>query len=286
MTVSPRERQYILGQVTRLGAEQLDRLWAQASALTDLDFASFVTQAFPELVDPFAAMAADLAATWYDESPTTTDYTAVSGPLPVAEQLTASATWALGADGTKALDRLQGTMQRAINDSARETVVLNTEFEPGARWARHASANACAFCKLMATRGATYRTEADALTVRGRSVDLSLGDRRNRASGNGTTDELLARRMGQTTYVRGSKKGQAKGRRTRGSRSLGDKYHDHCHCVAVEIRPGSTYEPPPYVEKWTDAYNKAASESRTKGEYGAIDLKSVLSKMRSEFDSH
>lgn len=286
MSISPEERQYILAQVTRIGADQLNKLWAQASRLSDIDFATFITEAFPELVDPYSAAAADLATDWYNQSPSLSNYTAVPGPLPLAEQLTKSASWALGGDGTKALDRMQGTLQRAINDSARDTIVYNTEFEPGARWARHASANACAFCKLMATRGAVYRTEADALTVRGRSVDLSQGDRRNRAAGNGTTDELLARRIGQTTYVRGRRKGQTKSRRTRGSRALGDKYHDHCHCVAIEIRPGASYEPPPYVDEWNDSYARAARESNTKGEYGAVDLKAVLSKMRSDFDSH
>jgi hypothetical protein len=263
VTISPKERQYVLGQVTKLAAEQLTQLWNQAAALSDIDFAAFVTQAFPELVDPYAAMAADLAATWYDESPSTTNYTATSGPLPVAEQLTSSAAWALGADGMQALDRMQGTLQRAINDSARDTIVHNSYLEPKSRWVRHASANACEFCKMLATRteSGLYSSENAALRVVGRGKDFSTNFD---AEGN--------RKAG----------GQAKGVKTRGARQLGEKYHDHCHCVAVEIRPGQSYTPPPYVEQWRSDYSKAFAAVPDGTPYDDQNsvLKAVLSEWR------
>lgn len=282
---SPAERQYILAQVSSLAADQLKTLWIKAAELVDVDFAAYVRKAFPELVDPYASMAAGMAANWYDETPTTTTgYSAATAALPEADMLERSAQWALGGSGDVGLDRLTGTMQRAIFNSARDTTVLNTEFEPGARWARHASANACAFCALMATRGVVYATEQSALRVVGRSVNLETADRRAIAAGLTTRDEALQSRMVYRSPRQAAKRGKSVGDKRvgaqRGSRAIGDKYHDHCHCVAIEIRPGGSYEPPPYVQDWDAAYTEASRANRTKGEYDAIDIKGVLATMR------
>ena len=91
--------------------------------------------------------------------------------------------------------------ERAIFDGFRDTITANADREPGARWARHASANACGWCRMLATREAVY-TSAHA-----------AGD--------------------------------------------GNRYHDHCHCMAVVVRPGQTYTPPPYVAQWDDDYKEA-----------------------------
>ncbi|WP_431941672.1 hypothetical protein [Nocardia grenadensis] len=53
-----------------------------------------------------------------------------------------------------------------------------------------------------------------------------------------------------------------------------ETYHKHCHCVAVPVRPGKSYEPPAYVEKWTEDYEKAAKMSPTR------DMKSVMAAYR------
>lgn len=267
MTVSPAERQYILAQVNRLAADQLALLWDQAAALSDIGFAAFVKQAFPELVTPFAATAADLAATWYDETPSPTNYIATPGKLPDLAQLSGSVDWALGADGIEALGRMQGTAQRAINNSARDTTVLNAETEPGSKWVRHASANACAFCALMATRSAVYSSKTSALRVvgRGKAISLNFNPDGTRKAG-----------------------GQAGGVKLRGTQKLGDKYHDHCHCIAVEVRPGGSYQPPPYVKDWEKAYKDAfaAVPDGTPYDSQSSVLKAVLSNMRSELGSH
>lgn len=207
MTVSPAERQYILAQVNRLAADQLAQLWDRAAALADIDFAAFVKQAFPELVDPFAAMAADLAAAWYDETPSPTTYIATPALLPDPEKLAASVDWALGANGRDAVGRMQGTAQRAIMDAARETIVSNAAAETGSKWVRYASANACAFCALMATRENVYASEHSALHVVGRGKNVS-----------------------QNFNADGTRKsgGQAGGVKLRGAQQFGEKYHDNC----------------------------------------------------------
>ncbi len=137
-------------------------MWDRATNLSDIDFASFITDAFSEVVDPYISMAADLAATWFELSAPESAYIATPAPLLPAERLTESALWALTAKGDLGLDRLTGTAQRAVFDGARETTLLNVE-RTNSRWARHASANACPFCRMLATRGAVYWTKGAAV---------------------------------------------------------------------------------------------------------------------------
>lgn len=49
----------------------------------------------------------------------------------------------------------EASIERWLRGISRETNMVNAKAE-GARWFRHASANACGFCRLMATRGAVY----------------------------------------------------------------------------------------------------------------------------------
>lgn len=257
MAVSAPERRALLGELGRLAVVDLGALWRQATALTNVEFSTFIAAAYPEVTDPYVAAASMLSANWFEESEPESLFTARLAPAIPRDRLTTTANWALGADGDKALDRLAGATQRAVFDGARETTMLNVDLVPGTRWAREARPGACAFCRMLATRGAVYRTEADALRVSGRSVDLSISDRRMRASGLATTDELLGRRMGQKTYVRGKRKGQVKSRAPRGLQGLKDKYHDNCHCVAVEVRKNGYYEPPEYAMGWENEYLKS-----------------------------
>ncbi|MGW0245061.1 VG15 protein [Nocardia goodfellowii] len=37
------------------------------------------------------------------------------------------------------------------------------------------------------------------------------------------------------------------------------RFHKHCHCVAVPVRPGMSYSPPEYVERWSADYEEAVS---------------------------
>ena len=199
MAITPSERQRLLAELSTVAIRDLVQLWDRAK-VADVDFARFLIEAFPEIAVAYSEVAGDLAADWYEQSAPTLAYQAVPAPMPNVTALTKSAQWALGGDGDIALNRLAGTLQRGIFDGARNTTLFNVETERGASWARHASANACEFCRLMATRGAAYRSEENA---------------------------------------------------------AGKKYHDRCHCVAVEVRPGMVYEPPAYVQDWTDQYLQA-----------------------------
>lgn len=311
MSLAVSEFQLLL---TRLAVDlgiKVDRLLQRLDRLDERERLAFISDAYPELARAYLAAAMATTVQWYDEQPVATPKPGVAAFVAEAvdlipdERLAASGRWAL-LQG-KPVESLQGTAARAVFDQSRQTVLQNLAAEygvseaeiqaPGTRWARHASANACSFCKLMATRGAVYRSESSATKVRGRSLELTTADRRQLRQGQGfaplseldpaAVDEALERRSRYTNARAAKKAGKLVGDRKtgalRGSQKYGDKYHDWCHCTAVPVRPGGFYDPPPYVEQWerdyVEAVKAASAAGDTKGEYGAIDLKAVLNQM-------
>lgn len=219
MPVSILDRKAILSELDTLTAEDLDAMWNRGSSLTGSDFIDYVFDAFPDVVEPYALLAADLAASWYEGSAPGLSYKAISIAILDAAAIRGSVGWALAGVGATGLVRLTGVAQRTVWNANRETTLANVKRE-GGKWARHASANACAFCAMVSTRGAAYSSE--------------------HAAG-----------------------------------GFGNRYHDSCHCLAVEVRPGQRYEPPPYAEKWSAAYDSASSQV-----VGSLTPESVLPFMR------
>lgn len=252
-----RGRQRALQDLHRAGLREVNQLWGAASNLSSREFQALMLEAFPELALEYNSAAGDMALTWYEDSGRGLRFQPAAVEPPVIDRFVESTRWALGAYGEDGLARLGGVLQRALFDGARAAVVENARSERGATWARYASANACAFCALMATRGAVYTTEGAATAV-------------------GSDRWEAYRRTGGRKF--GTEERRRRGR-VRGARQVGDKYHDDCKCIAVEVRPGDSYEPPSYVEKWEEAYVAASHDSRT-GEYGVIDTKKVLAHMR------
>lgn len=100
-----------------------------------------------------------------------------------------------------------GGIDRDLRNISRDTVLHNATTE-GARWYRYASASACGFCRMLATRGAVYAS---------------------------------AKAAGE-----------------------GNRYHDHCHCLAVVVRPGDSYTEMPYVAEWRKDYKEARKAGLSK----------------------
>lgn len=168
---------------------------------------------------------------------------------PPAARIESSVRWAVsvaraepGAADSTVASRLAGAVQRHVASAARDTITTNADLE-GARWYRQAQPDACAFCRMLATRGPDYLSEESAKRV----VGVRGKSRRGRPG------ELLGRQ-----------------RRTR---AIGELYHDDCNCEPVAVRPGDTYTPPEYADEWMDQYLKAAAASNG-------STKSILSEMR------
>ncbi|MDQ2636592.1 MAG: hypothetical protein M3Y83_06935 [Actinomycetota bacterium] len=291
--------QLVLTDLSTEAIADLVALWRKYS--DEPEFAALLHAAFPEIINPYAHAGALVTAQWYTEQAPELAYTATPlGDLP-PERLTGSLGWALNAPGQATpLERIAGSAQRMIYDASRQTVVHNTAAEygdlgtdttvsfdsaPGTRWARYASATACSFCRMLATRHAVYRSAESAQGVVGRSIEITDTDRRQIAAGQATRDDALERRA---TYsnARAAKKagktvGATKTGRLRGTQDYGSKYHDHCRCIAVPVRPGTRYEPPDYVDQWEDDYIAATRAVSAAGEDtgGKVELNAILREM-------
>ena len=158
------EFQSLLAGLAEEMQTRIDRLVATLLARLDQsELLAFVTDAVPALLLPFLAAVADLTTVWYDEQAPKSDFSAIPADLAPSDQLAAMARWAmLQPDPAGALG---GSATRALFDASRETVIVNAERE-GVRWARHAAETACGFCRMLATLGFHYRSEATAKSVR------------------------------------------------------------------------------------------------------------------------
>lgn len=237
---SPADAQTIqsaLKDIVTLLIQDLHRLWLliQGEKLDAVQTRDMLISASPGLVNPYAASAAQMTATWYDQLAPGLAYKATTAPLPSPEQLAANVRWAVtplfgetsAAKTDDPLVRLAGSMQRAVFNASRNTVVFNADHESGTKWARYASVTACAFCRLLATR-----TDDSG----GSSLYLS--------------EESAERVVGRNG-------------RPRGTQKIGDRYHTNCKCIAVPIRPGDSYEPPDFVNDWEQEYFDARESTHS-----------------------
>lgn len=280
MPTAVAEFQSLLGRLSHSFSARAGRLMSRLDRLTVHETRVFLTDAYPELAWPFLHAAAELSAVYYGEQSSAGSTSFVAEPVVLASagQLAVNARWATTQD--RPVEAVQGSAQRAVFDASRDTIIGNAELEPGTRWARYASSNACGFCRLLATAGAKYRSAESATQVVGRSVNLTVSDRRAIAAGTMTWDEALERRSVYRSARQAQKAGREVGDKLssigepRGSRKLGEPFHDNCRCLAVPVRPGDTYEPPPYVEQWQQDYRAAVKEARAAGK--GRDFKAIV----------
>lgn len=127
----------------------------------------------PLLVRHYGEMAAVVAADFYDElraqSSPAGRYAAVMAAYAGDAGLLASARWAIGSllgakpDPAAALGSLSIVADKHILGQGRRTIAESAARDPaGARWARIPHGDTCAFCVLLASRGAVYHSEAAA----------------------------------------------------------------------------------------------------------------------------
>lgn len=134
---------------------------AQVSGLFDgTQDEQFLEDAYPQIVDPFLLGASTLTAEWYSLlAPESTFPVEPSGPPPQSA-LRGNVRWALKQVDVRGA--LSGSAERQIFTASRDTVLYNASRE-NVRFARYASANACPWCRVLATRGAEYRTSETAV---------------------------------------------------------------------------------------------------------------------------
>lgn len=173
-----------VGDVATLSLSELLSFWRTLDTADPAATAGEIRGFIADLVDGYQPVAAEVGAGFYDDARDAAGaagrFTADLAQVPAVDRLQRLVGWAVtplfqrgtvtdtGVLSTEASDqavlsRLTAGTQQVVADGARDTVELNTERDPAKpRFARHASANACAFCALLATRGARYRSEQTA----------------------------------------------------------------------------------------------------------------------------
>ncbi|QBI95991.1 MuF-like minor capsid protein [Mycobacterium phage MissDaisy] len=221
MTQAVPEFQGALQQLAIEAGNAGRRLVSRMGELSTAEGLQLVTDAYPELIEPFVVASGEMTAQWYGENMVRPVRRIASerlflpepAELPSRQRLAKSGRWAvLQRDPGTAI---VGSSTRWVFDESRRTVNDNAERE-GVRWTRYASANACGFCRMLATR---------VLTVGERGAP---GLYRTKAA---------AEASPHTPDVRG---------------------HDHCKCIAVPVRDG--YTPPGYIYDWLDDYNAVSRD--------------------------
>lgn len=116
--------------------------------------------AYPQVIDPYIAAGTQLAAQWYHGLAPDSAYPVENAPPVPREALEANVRWALTQPSVT--DALTGSAERHVFTATRDTVTLNADREK-VRYARYASANACPWCRVLATREPVYHSAENAV---------------------------------------------------------------------------------------------------------------------------
>jgi hypothetical protein len=254
-----RQFQTELQAVSTLAVADLVRELRDITGMSPARAAAVVREVVPVIVAENGELAGAVAADFYDElrflavGAGATAFTATIAPDYVPDELVAEAlAWALAPlfddkhDPQDALVRLADKTQTLVLGGGRRTIEHNAAGDPvGTRYARHAQPDACAFCRMLATRGTVLPdgTVLGTLFLTPESAERVTGD---------------VNEDGQ--MVRGP----------RGTQALGETYHDNCRCTAVPVFPGDTYEPAAYIGQFQQEYLTAAAVGTTRADVSKL----------------
>ena len=206
---------------------------------------SVLFEAFPEVFNPYAAATSAVSATFYEE---VRNHANVSGSFDAgALDSVDSGRWnALVGFGTqpRMLEQgamtlmfsiLSGGLTSILSEMAGDTIYGNAQNERvTVGFQRVPKPGCCSFCGMLASRGASYSSEAAASGVVGRGVPVEK--------------------------TRGKAGGQGGGIKARGSRSVGEKFHDHCKCRTVQVYEDNFVEMQADADKYLESYASARNK--------------------------
>lgn len=168
-----------ISDVWTLALSDLFAFWRSLSDDDPEFMAGQLREFVPELINAYQPVSAEVGAGFYDDVRAAANVsvphaTTLADP-PEPDEVQKRLSWAVAplfrrdGSGSRVMDldaamsRTVAEVQLEVANGARETVDQNIETDRGyPRFARHASANACAFCRLMAIRGSVYRSAASA----------------------------------------------------------------------------------------------------------------------------
>lgn len=247
-----------LDWLNRLAMDDLLKLIRAAQMLDNAeDSRQYIMQGLHDLVLTYGGSAEDMTVEWLTMMMDDPSSFVVPPRKDAYVQLTKQVRWGTAPMVTGKGDmtqRLAGILQRHIFGAQRDTVdIMARQRKIG--YQRIARADACAFCRVLAGRGAVYGSVARAQYVGMGGV--------------------------QKHYSNGKERGErfTKGR-VRGLRKAGQTYHDHCRCITAPLIPGKKLEYPDYQDKFDEEYQRAALKVQREGK--TLSMQDVTRIMREQ----
>lgn len=167
-----------VGDLVTLSFADLEAFWAGLDPANATETVEAVRATLPELTGAYGEAAGSLAADFYDDlrfdEAVPGDFVARVAEPPPTERTDALARWSVGPlfgaepDPALALTLLAGGLQKLVVGVGRVTIQDSSLADPEAEgWSRVPRPGACAFCRLMGSRGAVYGSQEAALVVGG-----------------------------------------------------------------------------------------------------------------------
>lgn len=166
-----REHRQQLLQLRLLADTDLRALLAAAEGMGVVGTRSLLITALPELLAPYITASGELAAVLFEDlraeaARRGSFYASSAGAMPSPARVEALSRWAVAPLANDSLDstvftRMSGSAARMVMDASRETIAVNGGRER-VRFQRMPRPGACAFCQMLASRGADYGTESTA----------------------------------------------------------------------------------------------------------------------------
>lgn len=212
-----------LEYVNKLALQEILSLYNAISSFDPHQASQYLLDAVPDVVLEHHGVATELSLAWWedlfdgvDTPPPTTP------PPPPVEQLKIQTNWANSMlyAGKSPMVRLASVAKQHVYGAQRNLVAENSS-KLNVGFARMAKSNACDFCRVLASRGAVYSTEAGA-----QYVGLSSENKKSRI---------------------------------RGVRREGQRYHDHCRCTVAPAAEHLDLNLPSYYDKFNEEYLAAVS---------------------------
>lgn len=245
--MTPAEHAAAQAALEALANRDIVRFWRTLNLEDAREATRLLIPAVRDVVGAYNDLAATVAADYYDDA---RDAAQVSGqfsarPAPAlpTDQVDALTRWSVTPLWSQdpryglALARLAGGSQRLIRRAERDTITSNVRRDPATpRYVRVPSADACAFCLMLASRGPVYQAES-AREVVGRGV--RQWDRPGRRGPSRIVDRVGGRR---------------------GSRQLGEPYHDNCRCRTQPV--WSMHDVPDINRRLADEWDQVTAGER------------------------
>ena len=226
--------------ITDAGLTELDGLLSSVASETPRVQRAALKELVPELGAQYVNATSLTASQFFEElmemQDVKTPRAPELAPLPERKRWQSLIDWSADDDVFQYLgpdmvySRIAGGFTKQMTETASDTMIGNAQLLEAAMSAQRVpKPGCCAFCSMLASRGAVYSTTSAGQVVgRGKPVGSHP---------------------------------LAKGVRPRGSRALGEKFHDFCRCEVVPVTPDNYVELQSIEKKHLDAYINASKNS-------------------------